>query len=104
MLPRQLNGHFIAVGLRRRGEDLVVVARYDVIASSYTKYMLINFYICLTLPLNSGNPTMSLQRQGQTQLYGRSNLTELAAYPCAPWKTFHRDAPPSVMLRVFPKM
>ncbi len=71
-LPRQLNGHFIDVWLRRRGEDLVVRTNYNYSTSFSTASMLLNCCVCLTIPLIGGNSNLTLQQQRQT---GNTKLT-----------------------------
>ncbi len=111
MLPRQLNGHFIYVGLYRRGEDLVVKTRYHRSTSSTTASMLLNCFVCLTIPVIGGNSNMTLEQQGQTQLEHHPTSTVLVVFPSPPWNEFDRGtrflkraAPPSIMLRVLPTL
>jgi hypothetical protein len=101
-LPRQLNAHFIWVGLWRRGEDLVVRTCYHYSLSSSTASMLLNCFVCLTVPLIGGNSNLTLQQQGQTQLGHK--WTDLVVFPSPPWNKFNSAAPPSIMLRVLPTL
>jgi len=100
MLPRQLNGYFIWVGLGRRGEDLVVQTCYHRSTSSIVASMLLKCYVCLTVPLSGGNTNMTLKQHGQGQI--KHNNTDLLVFPSPPWNKFHPGAPPSIMLRVLP--
>ncbi len=107
MLPRQLNGRFIWVGLGRDREDLVVKTCYHRSTSSTASMWIIellNYCVCLTIPLIGGNSNMTLKQQGQTQLKHYNKNTVLVVFPSPPWNKFDRAAPPSIMLRVLPTL